>query len=170
VLDAWERSVTTDAAGNYKFANLPNGNHRIRVVVQTGWRPTDPAPGYYDFPQTTDMVTWELNFLLTQKVMISGSVFNDLDGDGKKDSGEAGLAGWKVFLDADNNGVLDSGGKNLLTDSGGNWKFDNLAAGTYHVRVVQQSGWTRTTPSTGSYDVTLTAGKTSTGKLFGQKR
>jgi hypothetical protein len=116
------------------------------------------------------MITSDMNFLLTQKVLISGSVFNDADGDANKDSGEAGLSGWKVFLDADNDGVLDSGEKNLLTDAGGNWKFDNLAAGTYHVRVVQQTGWTRTTPTSGSYDVTLAAGKTSTGKLFGQKR
>ena len=84
--------------------------------------------------------------------------------------GETGLSGWKFFLDADNDGIPDSGETNPLTDSGANSKFDNLPAGTCHVRMVQHSGWTRTAPSTGSFDVTLTAGETSTGKAFGERR
>ena len=40
---------------------------------------------------------------------ISGVVFNDLDQDGVRDVGEAGLSGWTVFQDTNNNGTLDSG-------------------------------------------------------------
>jgi hypothetical protein len=170
VLDPWETGVVTDAAGNYRFGNLANGNHRIRPVVQSGWRPTNPASGYYDFPQTGDMITTQLDLLLTQKVRISGAVFNDADGDGTKDAAETGLSGWKVFLDTDNDGVLDSGEKNVLTDASGNYVLDNLAAGTYRVRVVQQAGWTRTAPAGGSYAVTLANGEASSGKSFGERR
>src|SRR5207244_3094478 len=40
---------------------------------------------------------------------ISGTVFNDTDGDGTRDTGEAALSKWKVFLDTNKNGSLDSG-------------------------------------------------------------
>ena len=37
---------------------------------------------------------------------ISGQVFNDVNGNGKQDTGDKGLAGITVFLDANNNGCL----------------------------------------------------------------
>jgi len=52
----------------------------------------------------------------------------------------------------------------------GNWSFKNLFAGTYKVRVVKQTGWTLTTPTTGYFSITLAAGGSSTGKLFGEKK
>jgi len=45
-----------------------------------------------------------------------------------------------VFLDKDNDGVLDSGETSKLTDASGNYKFTLLAAGSYHVREVTKSG------------------------------
>ena len=58
----------------------------------------------------------------------------------------------------------------MLSDSSGNYRFRDLLAGSYSVRVVQQSGWSRTTPTTGSYSVTLSSGQTATNRLFGQRR
>jgi hypothetical protein len=58
----------------------------------------------------------------------------------------------------------------MLTDASGNYSFKDLVAGTYRVRVVQQSGWTRTTPTAGYHSITLTSGQTSTGRLFGERR
>ncbi|MFL5331189.1 MAG: beta strand repeat-containing protein [Gemmataceae bacterium] len=40
---------------------------------------------------------------------ISGQVFNDLNGNGLVNSGEAGFPGVSVFLDTNNNGVIDPG-------------------------------------------------------------
>lgn len=40
---------------------------------------------------------------------IAGVVFNDLDQDGIQDAGEAGLSGWTVYQDTNNNGTFDSG-------------------------------------------------------------
>jgi hypothetical protein len=79
-----------------------------------------------------------------------------------------------VFIDADRDGVFDATERSVLTDSRGNWSFRNLSAGSYTVRVVQQSGWSRTTPTTGTpagaFTVTLSSGQAKTGLLFGQKR
>lgn len=44
-----------------------------------------------------------------QPAEIHGIKWNDLDGDGAPDSGEPGLAGWTIFLDANENGALDGG-------------------------------------------------------------
>src|SRR5207253_5064034 len=73
------------------------------------------------------------------------SKFQDTNGNGVRDSGEPTLAGWTIFLDANNNGVLDSGEVSTTTNSSGNFRFSNLAPGTFHVREVQQAGWTQTT-------------------------
>lgn len=42
-----EASVVTPASGNYVFANVPAGTHRVRQVNQAGWRPTAPASGVH---------------------------------------------------------------------------------------------------------------------------
>ena len=39
--------------------------------------------------------------------VISGSVFSDANDDGTLDNGESGLAGWTVYDDLNNNGILD---------------------------------------------------------------
>ena len=49
------------------------------------------------------------NFGSTQRVLISGGVFNDANGDRVRQSTEAGLANWRVYLDADRDGVFDAG-------------------------------------------------------------
>lgn len=43
----------------------------------------------------------------TPSSSISGYKFNDLNGDGDQDANEPGLAGWTIYLDQNNNGVLD---------------------------------------------------------------
>ena len=74
------------------------------------------------------------------------TVFNDLDRDGLRDSGEAAWAGVKVFIDTDNDGVLDVGEKNGTTNTYGQAIFGNLAVGpTYRVRVIPPAGTTTTT-------------------------
>lgn len=170
VFDAAEPTKTTDSSGNYSFTNLAGDKtYRVRIVGVSGLRISNPTTGYYD--QTVYGQTYTgKNFGLTPKVLISGQVWNDADGDGIKDSGEVGLSSWKVFIDKDNDGVLDAGETSVLTDSAGNYKFTSLAAGAYRVRVVQQAGWTRKAPSTGVYNVTLAAGGSSTGKNFGEKK
>ena len=110
------------------------------------------------------------NFGTTQRVLISGAVYNDANGSATRNSGESGLSGWRVYLDADNDGRFDGGERSVLTDASGNYRFTNLAAGTYRVRVVQQTGWRLTTPTTGLHFLTLGSGRTATGKLFGLRR
>ena len=87
---------------------------------------------------------------------ISGTKYEDLNGDVAKDSFDPGLSGWTIYLDANNNGVLDEGEQFRVTDAEGKYLFEELTPGTYTVREVLQTGWTQTAPVKGFADVTLT--------------
>ncbi|BDA73783.1 hypothetical protein CAL7716_079490 [Calothrix sp. PCC 7716] len=93
-------------------------------------------------------------------VEIRGVVWNDVNGNSIKDSGESLLTGWTVYLDTNNNSQLDAGETSTLTDSQGNYTFNDLRPGTYNVAQVVQDGWKQTYPV---INVTTTA---STAEIF----
>ncbi|MFN5513449.1 MAG: Calx-beta domain-containing protein [Cyanobacteriota bacterium] len=76
---------------------------------------------------------------------IKGTVWNDLDGNAVNNS-ESGLTGWTVYIDANNNGQLDSGELSTQTDGNGNYQFNDLRPGTYSLAQVVQDGWQQTYP------------------------
>ena len=63
-----------------------------------------------------------------------------------------GIANVVVFLDANNNGVLDSNEIYTVTDANGNYTFSNLASGmgdltTYNVRIIPPLNYIQLTPN-----------------------
>lgn len=75
--------------------------------------------------------------------IISGFKWNDQNNNGLYDS-EPKLSGWTIQLCSDS--ACTSILQTATTDSSGNYKF-NVTPGTYYVGEVQQSGWTKTSPS-----------------------
>jgi hypothetical protein len=176
IFDANEKSTTTDSLGNYIFSNLAAGPYKVREVVPQGWMQIAPANNYgWTITLATSQHPTGKNFAVRASSTggkISGTIFNDLDGDGVKDSGEIGVgSGWKVYIDLDNDSIWDANEVFALTDASGNWTLSNLAAGTYKVRQVLQTGWKQTTP-TNNYglNVTLSTNQSATGKRFGSKQ
>jgi hypothetical protein len=99
---------------------------------------------------------------------IYGQVYNDLNGDGRRQSTtETGLGGWLVWVDLNNSRKVDRGEPNQRTDRRGSYVFNGLSAGTYHLRIGQQTGWRGTEPSRAVWDVTLPAGALAR-KNFGE--
>jgi hypothetical protein len=98
---------------------------------------------------------------------ISGYVFLDADRDGQRDAGEKGLIGWKVYVDKNRNGRFDSGELSVTTDSSGYYRILGLPAGSYQIRVVTMSGYTRVSPTSGYRGVTLSAGGRADGRSLG---
>jgi hypothetical protein len=95
---------------------------------------------------------------------VSGTVFNDLNGDGFKQSGEPGLQGWKVDLVDSGNHVVGS----ASTDPSGNYAIQGVGPGTFTLKEEVPSGWVQTAPaSPGTYTFTTSSGTNVTGDNFG---
>ncbi len=83
---------------------------------------------------------------------IRGTVWNDFNGDGDRDTDEPALAGWTIFLDADNDGVLAPNERSTVSGADGRYQFDGLVPGLYSVAQVIQPNWSRSAPDDGSGD------------------
>ncbi len=93
---------------------------------------------------------------------ISGVIFNDTQATGLlvTNGKDPGLAGRVVYIDANNNGMLDSGETSTTTDSTGHYAFNNLSLGTRVIRATTYPGDLTFGPSTnGAMSVTLTTGQ-----------
>ncbi len=101
---------------------------------------------------------------------VSGVVFNDVNGNGKRESGDNLLSGQRVYIDKDNDGVFDANEKSRLTDSRGRYRFADLPSGTYRVREVVASGWRTSKPAAGFYRVVITSGVTIEDRNFANTR
>jgi hypothetical protein len=167
-LDTGEPTATTDATGAFKLTGLAAGTYRVRQLLPAGWRATAPAAGLFDITLVAAGATSGLTFGATQRVAIRGLVFNDVNKNKLADPGESPLAGWQIFLDTNKNGILDSGEQTVNSDVNGNWSFNNLAAGTYTVRIVPLAGWVSTTPAAGVFTITLAAGQVALSEQFGE--
>lgn len=100
--------------------------------------------------------------------MISGTVFNDLDGDGSRDSGETPVVGRRVFLDHLVNGAWQRVSY-TRTDRNGRYRFGRFLPGDYRVREDGAPGTTVSSPASGLYLITVRAGKVFGNRNFADK-
>lgn len=89
---------------------------------------------------------------------LEGAVFNDLNGNGLRDTGESGLSGRIVFLDANNNGRRDPQEPTAMTGDTGSFLFTDLVPGEYVLRTELPPNWQLTEPGTGNFNVNLQSG------------
>ena len=120
ILDAGEPSATTDAEGYYVIpTTLTSGTYPVRVVVAGGHSCTAPAVTCaYNatFTARGDERRLNNNFGLLVPATVSGTAYEDANGDAVRDAGEnTPLAGRTVFDDADDDGVLDPGESSTTT-------------------------------------------------------
>jgi hypothetical protein len=103
----------------------------------------------------------------TGSASISGTLWNDTDGDGNWDSNEVSSGARTVFLDYDGDGQLDSSEKRVTSASNGSYKFTGLAAGTYKVTRVFPSGFKLSNSASKYLTVSVTSGQQKTGVNIG---
>jgi hypothetical protein len=166
--DNGEPTAVTSSTGAFKFSNLPAGKYRIWQEIPTGYRCDSPSVFFSDVTVTAGQNATGIVFADTQKISISGTVFNDANDNGLQNSGETGLSGWRVYVDLTDTGTYKSTDPSVVTGTGGTWSFTTLAAGTYYIRIVPQSGWKLTTPSSGYFKFTVGAGGIRVDNLFGE--
>jgi len=117
-------------------------------------QPGDAPNPYYDAANLVfaDETLWD-EFLVwwengpASDLEIHGMVWEDLDGDGALNGAEVGIAGWRVFLDANNNDVFDPGEDNFLTNPDGSYDFLALSPDEYSVVLELQTDWMITFPT-----------------------
>lgn len=105
--------------------------------------------------------------VFTFRVSISGTIFNDANGNGQRNFGEGGLSGRTVEL-TDEEGSLVA---TTTTGSNGSFMFDiydGLGPGRFQVRVVPEAGWTVTTTPPGV--VAITRGDINARVNFGLRQ
>jgi hypothetical protein len=172
-LDPGERTTLSNSNGVYTFNNLAPSTYRVRQVLNTSYIQTTPANNAaHVVAISSGQVRGGLNFGIfrqtTNTASIRGTVWRDNDRDGTFDSGESGVSGRVVYIDSNNNGSLDTNEPQTLTDGSGVYQLPGLAAGTYKVRQILQSGWVQTFPANNyGNNVTLSTGQSATNVNFG---
>jgi hypothetical protein len=134
--------VTTDINGNYNFTNISGGYYKVEESPQLGFSQTYPAAGA---PQLVNLGVGEVktgvNFgnSPVPPGTITGTNFEDINGNGVQDPDEGGVAG--VIM------LLPSSGRTEITDADGNYTFADVPVGSQTVYENLPVGYIETTPT-----------------------
>jgi hypothetical protein len=166
IRDANEPMALTNASGTYTFTGLSAGQYRVRELLYPGYRRVTPGAGFYDVQFSAVGQTTVNAFGNTKLGFIRGTIFKDVNGNGRRDSGESGLSGFRVWDDSNGNSILDANEASTLTDGNGNYTL-NVASGWHTIRVQSKTGYRQTGVL---YYKILTGDSTRVyDKLFGEK-
>jgi protocatechuate 3,4-dioxygenase beta subunit len=153
-------STTTDQNGNFSFSGITAGTYSIQEALPTGWQQTTPAPA--NFTAVSGGGDSGISFGNFQQITVSGTVFQDLNGNGIEDGSDAGISSIQVQLvNAANSNVIAA----INPDSNGNFVFSGLTPGKYLVQEVLPSGWLQTTQNPSA--IVPVSGQNVTGLTFG---
>jgi photosystem II stability/assembly factor-like uncharacterized protein/protocatechuate 3,4-dioxygenase beta subunit len=161
------RTIQSDSSGNYIFYSLSAGTYQVREVVPTGWiqtKPVAPNPTFYTVTITASGQLGGFEFGNFKLFTVSGVKFEDLNGDGTRQSGEPGVPGFTIRLTNTGTGVVT----NAVTDAFGNFSFPNIGPGNYTIAEVQKPGWTQTSATPAGFQGI--SGTDRTGRNFGNFR
>ncbi|MFT4556854.1 MAG: hypothetical protein ACI92S_002208 [Planctomycetaceae bacterium] len=75
---------------------------------------------------------------------VIGTVYEDQNGSGTRDSDEPGLPGVTIYADVNRNSVLDDSEPSVTTDASGDFELADLALDLHEIRVVIPSGFETT--------------------------
>ncbi len=139
-------SLLTGSDGTFTFTNLDTGRFTIREAVQPFVVRTLPkATDVYDDSVVSSgqihAPKYFGNFTTTN---ITGSVFNDLVGNGIKDPGDPPLQGWNIHLQRVD-GILAADSLVKSSDNG-TFQFTGISPGVYVITEERPLGWSQTTP------------------------
>ncbi|MEO5714797.1 MAG: SdrD B-like domain-containing protein [Luteolibacter sp.] len=142
-VDANEPFAITDSNGNYIISNLPDFTWTVAIDTTTlpaGVSPTYDLNGIATANKTSVVLTpgqvrSDVDFGYVGSASIGNTIYNDLNGDGTKAATDPGLAGVKVFIDLNADGIRQANEQFSTTDANGSYLISGLTAGTYTVVV-----------------------------------
>jgi SdrD B-like domain len=147
-------TTTTDSNGNYAFHELGAGAYAIQDVTPAGWLQTTPNPS------VTLSATQQVSGIsvgVFQRVSLGGAVYNDLNDNHVRDSGEPGLANVIIQL---------NGAAAATTDANGNYAITGVGPGTYSISAIIPAAYVETSPTGGVLSVTTSSGNNVTNANF----
>jgi hypothetical protein len=148
--------AVTDADGIYQLFLPAGASARVRFVLPDRMffsRKTtpfdrgidsdaDPLTGITDsFVVGDDNRTIDAGLVPASRV--TGVAYHDRNGNGVRDAGEEPIAGLRVFVDLDEDRVLDAGEPVASTSASGEYVFDSLRSGRFSVHVAPDHRWER---------------------------
>ncbi|MEK7263627.1 MAG: SdrD B-like domain-containing protein, partial [Bacteroidota bacterium] len=153
-------STMTDGNGNFQFTNLRGGTYTISEEIASGWTQTFPPNTSYTDAITSGSNLTNRNFGNFKDGVISGIVYNDINGNGIKDASDIGIQNWQMKISG-------TASDTVATDENGNYTFTGLQVGNYSVAKINQEGWTQTFPLETGYDVQILSSSVAANKNFG---
>jgi hypothetical protein len=98
--------------------------------------------------------------------IVTGTIYNDVNGNGFQDVGEPGLPSWLAEVRDSSNNLI----ANAITDILGQYAIPIAGVGDFTVDEVLQPGWTQTGPASGFYSLAIVDSNSSfTGLDFGNR-
>jgi hypothetical protein len=164
----------TDAAGNYSFVNLTNGNYKVSEVQKAGWVQT-AQPNPNPFQITGELTIANQNFGNFKLDQISGHKFNDVNGNGVQDPNDGPVANIVIDLYQISKAGTVTRIAQTKTDTSGNYAFANLGPltapvtglGPITLRVREELPLNTTQTTVDPPDFVLVSGTNVTGLDFG---
>jgi protocatechuate 3,4-dioxygenase beta subunit len=140
-------TTTTDAAGHYRFGDLPAGDYTVRETQPGGWlqggQRAGSAGGDDSQPDVISQIPvgWgreliDYNFCELAPASLSGRVWQEADLNRRFDPGEMPVPGVLVELIDDTGEVIAA----TTTGAGGGYRFDSLRPGRYSISQSQPGG------------------------------
>jgi hypothetical protein len=165
-----QTTQNTDNSNCTTFDNLTPGTYNVsELSLPDGWQISDDSQGSQIVLTDSDRT---VDFYNYRHGTISGSKWDVVNGNGDWED-ESALPDWHIQLFENNDG--DKGaqvGEDEVTNSDGNYTFENVTPGSYFVCEVNQIGWNQTYPDFDSdypncHEVTVTSGREHSDINFG---
>ncbi|MGE5681957.1 MAG: SdrD B-like domain-containing protein, partial [Bacillota bacterium] len=172
-------TTTTNSSGIYSFTNLAPGSYSLKFILPSGYVFSPKNAGSNDALDSdvdaatgkTEVTTlasgendlsWDAGIYnqALDKASLGDRVWNDINHNGLQDQGEAGIAGVTVKLYSSQNNLLET----KVTDSNGNYLFDNLTPGSYYVVFTPLTNYLFSAKDQGTSDAVDSDADQTTGK------
>lgn len=154
---------------------VPGGQRIVSANFPPPVPPVNPEPSVFFTPIAINPGTGAVG---NTRPNITVFKYNDKNANGRYEPGntprEGPISGVRVYIDANDNGVLDTGEQSRTTDANGRAAFTNLEAGNYIVREVVPTGFSPTTAARVQFnlsnqDANVVFGNTPNSRITGCK-